>query len=125
MRREASLHGAGQTEGALPLTRRALLTSGASDHVITIAKGLAALSAEKIASTSLYNGTFPGPVLRFQEGRKVTIDVHNSTDHTEVLHWHGQEPGGAGDLRPLSVARAFSQVGVGTRCVRNCTLAGC
>src|SRR5207253_569452 len=37
------------------------------------------------------NGGFPGPLLRFQEGREVTVEVHNDTEAPEQLHWHGQK----------------------------------
>jgi FtsP/CotA-like multicopper oxidase with cupredoxin domain len=38
-----------------------------------------------------YNGQFPGPLLRFKEGREVTVDIFNDTDTPEQLHWHGQK----------------------------------
>src|SRR5947207_2272549 len=43
-----------------------------------------------IVSTKLYNGQFPGPLLRFTEGKRVVVDIHNDTDTPEQLHWHGQ-----------------------------------
>ena len=64
--------------------------AGKADHVIRIATGLAELAPDKIISTTMYNGQLPGPLLRLEEGRKVTIDVHNDTDTPELLHWHGQ-----------------------------------
>lgn len=60
-----------------------------ADHAIRIARGLVELGTDTIVSTTLYNGQFPGPLLRFQEGRSVTIDIHNDTDSPEQLHWHG------------------------------------
>jgi FtsP/CotA-like multicopper oxidase with cupredoxin domain len=36
-----------------------------------------------------YNGSIPGPLLRFPEGRPVTIEVHNQTSAPELVHWHG------------------------------------
>lgn len=36
-----------------------------------------------------YNGTSPGPVLRFQEGEEVTINVTNNLDEPTSIHWHG------------------------------------
>ena len=44
----------------------------------------------KTIKTVGYNGSVPGPVLRFKEGKPVTIDVYNDTDVPEVVHWHGQ-----------------------------------
>jgi FtsP/CotA-like multicopper oxidase with cupredoxin domain len=45
----------------------------------------------RILSTVSYNGQFPGPLLRFKEGRQATIDIFNDTDTPEQLHWHGQK----------------------------------
>ena len=36
-----------------------------------------------------YNGASPGPVLRFNEGENVTINVKNNLDDTTSIHWHG------------------------------------
>ena len=60
-----------------------------ADHVIQIAHGLAEIGREQIISTTLYNDKFPGPLLRFHEGKAVTVELRNSTDHPEYLHWHG------------------------------------
>jgi len=62
-----------------------------ADYTIKIAKGLVELGPEQIVSTTLYNGQFPGPLLRFKEGQRVTVDVFNDTDTPELLHWHGQQ----------------------------------
>ncbi len=62
-----------------------------ADYTITVANGLAELGPGQIISTTLYNGRFPGPLLRFREGQPVTVDIVNMTDHPEVLHWHGQK----------------------------------
>jgi FtsP/CotA-like multicopper oxidase with cupredoxin domain len=60
-----------------------------ADHTIHISNGLIELGADAIVSTRLYNGQFPGPLLRMTEGRPVTVDIHNDTDTPEQLHWHG------------------------------------
>ena len=36
-----------------------------------------------------YNGSVPGPALRFTEGQPVTIDVFNDSGASELVHWHG------------------------------------
>jgi len=36
-----------------------------------------------------YNGASPGPVLRFQEGEDVTINVTNNLTEPTSIHWHG------------------------------------
>jgi FtsP/CotA-like multicopper oxidase with cupredoxin domain len=62
-----------------------------ADYTIEIATGLAEIAPDQIISTTLYNGQFPGPLLRFHQGREVSVDIHNNTDHPELLHWHGQK----------------------------------
>jgi FtsP/CotA-like multicopper oxidase with cupredoxin domain len=61
-----------------------------ADYTLRIATGLAELAPEHIVSTALYNGQFPGPLLRFKEGQRAVIDIHNDTDVPELVHWHGQ-----------------------------------
>ena len=36
-----------------------------------------------------YNGASPGPVLRMEEGKNVTINVTNNLDEMTSIHWHG------------------------------------
>ncbi|TAN07588.1 MAG: copper oxidase [Rhodanobacteraceae bacterium] len=64
---------------------------GTADYTLRIATGVLELAPEKFVSTTLYNGDFPGPLLRFQEGRPVTIDIFNDTGHDEQVNWHGQQ----------------------------------
>jgi len=68
----------------------AVTDSRKADYTLRIAIGLVELSPEHIVSTTLYNGQFPGPLLRFKEGQQVLIDIHNDTDTPELVHWHGQ-----------------------------------
>ena len=60
------------------------------DYSIRIAASPVEISPKKIISTTTYNGQFPGPLLRFKEGQRVTVDIFNDTDTPEQLHWHGQ-----------------------------------
>ena len=60
------------------------------DYTLRMATGLVELSPEHIVSTTLYNGQFPGPLIRLKEGKRVTVDVYNDTDTPELVHWHGQ-----------------------------------
>src|SRR5262249_8228743 len=62
----------------------------AADYSLRIANGLVELASDHIVSTTLYNGQFPGPLLRFREGERVVVDIHNDTDTPELVHWHGQ-----------------------------------
>ena len=43
----------------------------------------------KIVETIGYNGSVPGPLLRFREGQSVSIQVENQTSNPELVHWHG------------------------------------
>ncbi|HEY4838515.1 MAG TPA: multicopper oxidase domain-containing protein [Candidatus Acidoferrales bacterium] len=43
----------------------------------------------KIVETIGYNGSVPGPLLRFREGQSVSIQVENHTSNPELVHWHG------------------------------------
>ncbi len=61
-----------------------------ADYTLRIATGLAELAPDHIVSTTLYNGQFPGPLLRFKEGQRTVVDVYNDTDTPELVHWHGQ-----------------------------------
>src|SRR6516225_7778381 len=84
--------------GLIPLLRAdtnlapaaAQAPAGKPDYTIRIATGLAELAPEHIVSTTLYNGQFPGPLIRFREGQSVAVDIHNDTDTPELVHWHGQ-----------------------------------
>jgi len=60
------------------------------DYTIRIGTGLVELAPDRILSTTTYNGHVPGPLLRFKEGQRVVVDIHNDTDTPEQLHWHGQ-----------------------------------
>jgi FtsP/CotA-like multicopper oxidase with cupredoxin domain len=60
------------------------------DFSLRIGVGLVEIAPDRIVSTTLYNGQFPGPLLRLREGQPVVVDVHNDTDTPELVHWHGQ-----------------------------------
>ena len=64
--------------------------NGAADHTLHIKVSPVEIAPKRIISTTTYSGQFPGPLLRFKEGRPVTIEIHNDTDTPEQLHWHGQ-----------------------------------
>jgi FtsP/CotA-like multicopper oxidase with cupredoxin domain len=63
---------------------------GPADYTLTIAVKPVELAPNRIVSMTTYNGQFPGPLLRFKEGKQVTIEINNQTDRPEQLHWHGQ-----------------------------------
>jgi FtsP/CotA-like multicopper oxidase with cupredoxin domain len=63
--------------------------SSKADITLRISPVTVELAPTRIISTIGYNGTSPGPVLRMQEGKHVTVDVFNDTDVPELVHWHG------------------------------------
>ncbi|MBT9329468.1 multicopper oxidase domain-containing protein [Paracidobacterium acidisoli] len=84
--------------GLLPSSARSLLlqenlsgpvTTGQHES-LRIAVTPLEIAPNRIVSVATYNGGFPGPLLRFKEGRPVTVDVVNDTEAPELLHWHGQ-----------------------------------
>src|ERR1700720_4506652 len=54
---------------------------GGADHAIRIGNGLVELAPDRILSTTTYNGQFPGPLLRFKEGRQVVVDSITTPIH--------------------------------------------
>ena len=75
---------------AAGLVTRSTPQPSPAGYTIRIGTGLVELGPDTIISTTLYNGQFPGELLRFREGTPVTVDIHNDTDTPEQLHWHGQ-----------------------------------
>jgi len=59
-------------------------------YTLHIQNGLIEIGKNRFVSTTIFNGQFPGPLLRFREGEKTTVEIHNDTDIPEQLHWHGQ-----------------------------------
>jgi FtsP/CotA-like multicopper oxidase with cupredoxin domain len=62
-----------------------------ADYTLHIRPSPVEIGPKRIISATTYNGQFPGPLLRFKEGREVVVDVYNDTDTPEQLHWHGQK----------------------------------
>jgi FtsP/CotA-like multicopper oxidase with cupredoxin domain len=65
--------------------------SQAADYTLHIKASPIEIAPDRIVSAVTYNGQFPGPLLRFKEGRQVAVDIYNDTDTPEQLHWHGQK----------------------------------
>jgi FtsP/CotA-like multicopper oxidase with cupredoxin domain len=61
-----------------------------ADYTVRIKAAPIEIAPNEILSTITYNGQFPGPLIRFREGREVRVDIFNETDTPEQLHWHGQ-----------------------------------
>lgn len=81
--------------------------TGAAATVLVLAMAVSAAAAAKTVEYSLtiderevnysgravkavtVNGTVPGPVLRFREGDRARIHVHNRLTASTSIHWHG------------------------------------
>lgn len=80
-----SLRVASQQNGYSPRTN-----SSKADYSLHIKNGLVEIGKNRFVSTTTFNGQFPGPLLHFREGERITVDIHNETEVAEQLHWHGQ-----------------------------------
>ena len=67
---------------ALPLAR--------PDISLRIAAVSVEIAPGTVIKTIGYNGKVPGPILRAREGRRTTVEIHNDTEMSELVHWHGQ-----------------------------------
>lgn len=89
--RRRFLQSAGMATGALLLEPAAAAQPPVPpDYTVRIQAAPVEIAPDEILSTITYNGQFPGPLLRFDEGRQATVDVYNDTSTPEQLHWHGQ-----------------------------------
>jgi FtsP/CotA-like multicopper oxidase with cupredoxin domain len=71
---------------ALPKQAHSLIQA---DYTLDIVPCTLELSPKHSIRTIAYNQQVPGPLLRFREGKPVTIDVANHTANEEIVHWHG------------------------------------
>jgi len=116
--RRRFLRFSGLAAGAFVLPQKWVLgaqAEGTPDHTIRIKAAPVEVAPGLILSTITYNGQFPGPLLRFKEGRQVTIDIYNDTDTPEQLHWHGQRvspdvDGAAEEGTPYIPARGHRRI---------------
>ena len=86
--RRASLAAAGLLAPASSLLAAGPLA--AADYRIEIAEIDWEIAPKKKIRTTAYDGQIPGRLLRLAEGKPVTIEIVNRTDHAEIVHWHGQ-----------------------------------
>jgi FtsP/CotA-like multicopper oxidase with cupredoxin domain len=90
-------------------------TTGPADYTLRIGVTPIEIAPDRIVSITTYNGQFPGPLLRFKEGKQVTVAVYNDTDTPEQLHWHGQMvpsdvDGSAEEGTPFIPARGMRRI---------------
>lgn len=62
----------------------------AADVTLEIAPLKLEIAPGKMIHTVAYNGSVPGPLIRWPEGKPIAIDVVNKTTDPELVHWHGQ-----------------------------------
>ena len=100
--RRGFLKTTGIAAGALLLSNRASIAEASlpvpapnraspADYTLHIKTTPIEIAPGRIVSVTAYNGQFPGPLLRFKEGKRVAVDIYNETDRPEQLHWHGQK----------------------------------
>ena len=63
----------------------------APDVVLKIAPLQFEVAPGHTVTTVAYNGSVPGPLVRFREGVAATVEIYNQTDTPEYVHWHGFE----------------------------------
>ena len=85
------------------MDRRAFLASGAalalaprlsvsqSSHKLRLAPARQSLVGAGHPPTDVwaYNGSVPGPVLRYRQGERLRIEVENALEVDTTVHWHG------------------------------------
>jgi len=64
--------------------------AGVADITLRIGPALVDIAKDHTISTTGYNGSAPGPMIRLREGVAVTVDLINDTEAPEFVHWHGQ-----------------------------------
>jgi FtsP/CotA-like multicopper oxidase with cupredoxin domain len=92
--RRRFLQASGLAAGAFLLSPENIFAAAADeppDYTLRIKAAAIEIAPKRILSAVCYNDQFPGPLLRFREGRQVTVDIFNDTDTPEQLHWHGQK----------------------------------
>lgn len=91
MNRRRFLAGCGAAAATSVLTQAVKLTAQESpaDITLTTAPIRLEIARGKTIHTIGYNGSIPGPLIRWPEGKPITIDVLNQTDSPEIVHWHG------------------------------------
>jgi FtsP/CotA-like multicopper oxidase with cupredoxin domain len=72
-----------------PVAETKLWAQAPADVRLEIAPFRLEIAPKKVIHTVAYNRLVPGPLIRWPEGKPITIDVVNRTDVPEIVHWHG------------------------------------
>jgi FtsP/CotA-like multicopper oxidase with cupredoxin domain len=78
------------SQTAMPMQNASQPDATPADFTLRISAIVLELAPNRSISTTGYNGTSPGPLLRMREGKPVSVEVINDTDVPELVHWHGQ-----------------------------------
>jgi FtsP/CotA-like multicopper oxidase with cupredoxin domain len=62
---------------------------GEADVTLRIGVVNLEIGPRRVVRTLAYNGGVPGPLLRAQRGRPLTVDVWNDSPEQDIVHWHG------------------------------------
>lgn len=71
-----------------------------AEYTIKAQKGQSEIFKGTKTNTYGYNGSFLGPMLRFNKGETVKIKMINELDEETTFHWHGLELAGDADGGP-------------------------
>ncbi len=69
---------------------------------LTAAPARLSLVPGKKTDAYAYNGTVPGPTLRFREGDRVIVHFRNNLPEPSTIHWHGLHVPAAMDGSPFN-----------------------
>lgn len=93
MTRRTFLVGTGSAFGLALLPQWACTPTGRGPGVIRLRTGPGDLSLEpvgpEIAGSWGYNGSVPGPVLRYRQGQRLRVVLDNGLEEGTTIHWHG------------------------------------
>lgn len=89
MNRRQFLGVAGVALGAGVFSPHARADAGKPDATLEIGPMELELAPGKAVKTTGFNNSIPGPMLRFPEGKPVTIEVQNHLAKEDITHWHG------------------------------------
>ena len=89
MNRREFLAGSAAVAALSAASRERFWAQTAPDVKLEIAPLKLEIAPGKHVETIAYNGRVPGPLIRWPEGKPITIDVTNHTDVPEIVHWHG------------------------------------
>jgi len=89
LNRRQFLAQAGTAAVSSTLAAKVFAQAQPADYRLEIAPLKLEIAPGKTVRTTAYNGRVPGPLIRWPEGKPITIDLTNRSDNPEIVHWHG------------------------------------